>query len=502
MVPPPKTILPASSPNESKESAGDRCERPSGEADASSADDYGSDDSRSSNGLELEEHAGDFDPLCDLDSHSEELDYHEDDMSDLDEGITNRNADTDLEDENEDNDGQDDDYGNRSEQDRLPTQESSKSGLFLQERPARIPEPNKEFFGYSEHSPPAPSPIITPPPASDNSVPSAPTNLPATWRFGGYSLQQHTPLFLQQLNTDHLRAPVTRSEFPSHHWTAGCMTTPKPSAIQPTHGLPSELPPFGYEFNKLTPALFDEVEAQTKVPFCGTTSAPTKTKASFREAAAGEVPSIGGVFAHVLPQASSNAEKSGPSQQRLSMKKGLSIKDMIEHRPEGTSPSFSFVASGEKSEAATPSPSSAIDNVRTRATPPPVPSGLSGMKRKADVLDDESHEAILDVPARGAAEPTTDAAPEHTIKVHVRPAHSTGSTNSAGESPGTAVESDATEASSPVAPRVILRNDAEQPPRKRLRRALNFAGTVGMSFAIGAIAMVGGLTALPDGFFE
>lgn len=41
-----------------------------------------------------------------------------------------------------------------------------------------------------------------------------------------------------------------------------------------------------------------------------------------------------------------------------------------------------------------------------------------------------------------------------------------------------------------------------QRPRKRLRTALSFAGTVAASVTFGAVAVVGALTALPDSFFE
>jgi hypothetical protein len=88
----------------------------------------------------------------------------------------------------------------------------------------------------------------------------------------------------------------------------------------------------------------------------------------------------------------------------------------------------------------------------------------AGSKRKADVLDAE--EDVLD-PEEDVIK--SERVEETTVQV-------------------------VTESPAPV--------PVAQRPRKKLRRALNLVSTVAAGVAFGAIAVVGGLTALPEGFFE
>jgi hypothetical protein len=88
----------------------------------------------------------------------------------------------------------------------------------------------------------------------------------------------------------------------------------------------------------------------------------------------------------------------------------------------------------------------------------------AGSKRKADVLDAE--EDVLD-PEEDVIK--AERVEETTVQV-------------------------VTESPAPV--------PVTQRPRKKLRRALNLVSTVAAGVAFGAIAVVGGLTALPEGFFE
>lgn len=64
---------------------------------------------------------------------------------------------------------------------------------------------------------------------------------------------------------------------------------------------------------------------------------------------------------------------------------------------------------------------------------------------------------------------------------------------------------DSTNLPSPADPgstQSVLVHPPVERPAKRLRTVLGYAGTVAASVAVGAIAVIGGLTTLPEGFFE
>jgi hypothetical protein len=120
-------------------------------------------------------------------------------------------------------------------------------------------------------------------------------------------------------------------------------------------------------------------------------------------------------------------------------------------------------------------------------------SPSANLKRKADVLDDDAEEVVSDMSTDAVAEliaaasaPVTTMKPEPELVVEATVYGTESLTNE------TLLWPRGTTVCGTVAQR----------PRKRLRRALNLAGTVATGFAIGAIAMVGGLTALPDNFFQ
>lgn len=124
--------------------------------------------------------------------------------------------------------------------------------------------------------------------------------------------------------------------------------------------------------------------------------------------------------------------------------------------------------------------------------PPPAQESEAmtgqGLKRKLDdMADDDTTTAAL---ALSSLTSETKAALQYTLN----------SPESAELKETEAVAANIKDIPSPA---VKSTNNAPvERPTKRLRTVLGYAGTVAASVAVGAIAVIGGLTALPEGFFE